>query len=157
MNIASIREIKNEITALPQDELIEFCLTIIKSRKENKEFAQYLLFERQNEELYSEKITAFLGDQFATINNTRIFFIKKGFRRIVRLANRYLKYAQNDETRVKVYLFLVRNFDSYAHDKRCFYETRKIVESLKAKLDKWISALHEDLQFDYKRKLEEIS
>ena len=102
-------------------------------------------------------MTAFLELQFAAINNTRTFFIKKGFRRIVRLANRYLKYPKNDETTIKVYLFLVIKMDSYAHENRCFYETRKMVESLIIKVKKLIATLHEDLQFDYKRKLEEIS
>jgi hypothetical protein len=45
MKTATIQEIKQELLALPHNELVELMLKLARSKKENKELLTFLLFE----------------------------------------------------------------------------------------------------------------
>ena len=52
MKAASVNDLKEELTQLPAEGLVEICLRLAKFKKENKELLNYLLFESHNEQEY---------------------------------------------------------------------------------------------------------
>ena len=146
---APIKNIKEELQHLSYQELLNFTLHILKYKKENKELAHYLLFEKQDEDGYADKIISLIKVEFSTVNFSRPFFARKGFRRINRLASKYLKYSGEAETSLKVFIFLMNEISAAGKKYRYTNLTDKIVDQYLVKSKKIILTMHEDLQFEY--------
>jgi hypothetical protein len=56
MKTATVRELKQELSHLSHNEILELCLRLSKFKKENKELLTYLLFEESNESIYIENV-----------------------------------------------------------------------------------------------------
>ena len=153
---APIKNIKEELQQLSHKELLDFSLRILKYKKENKELAYYLLFEKQDEDGYAQKIINILKDELTTINFSRTFFARKGFKRVNRLAAKYLKYSGDTESAIKVYLFLAKEIAAAGKIYRLTSLTGKLVEQHNLRTKKMIASLHEDLQFDYENLINNI-
>ena len=56
MKPATVKQLKDELKYLSNDELVNLCLRLSRFKKENKELLSYLLFEANNESGYIEGI-----------------------------------------------------------------------------------------------------
>ena len=56
MKPVTIKKIKDELNYKTSQELIELCLLLSKFKKENKELLTYLLFDKDDEEMYINKV-----------------------------------------------------------------------------------------------------
>ncbi|MBC7861863.1 MAG: hypothetical protein IAF38_02745, partial [Bacteroidia bacterium] len=56
MKVISLQELKKEFAQLPPEELVELCIALAKYKKDNKEYAGYLLFESHNKKLFIKEI-----------------------------------------------------------------------------------------------------
>jgi hypothetical protein len=104
MKTTSLKEIKTELENTPPEKLLELCLRLTKFKKENKELLTYLLFEEGNEASYVASVKEVLNELFETVNKTQLYFAKKTIRKIVRIANRYIKYSDCKTTEPDVLL-----------------------------------------------------
>lgn len=157
MQSASISTIKNELQNIPQEALVELCLRMAKYKKENKELLNYLLFENTNEQHYIDAIKQEIEVQFAEINISTLFFVKKSIRRILRMANKYIKYSGLAETEITVLIHFCKQIKALKIDYTKSTAMVNLYDSQLKKINKAMQTLHEDLQYEYEKDLELIS
>lgn len=156
MKAYSLKLIKDEVQHLSQPELVKLCLLLAKSKKENKEYLSYLLFEAGDEQLYVESLKESLSEMFEEVNVKSVYITKKNLRRIIRSANRFLKYTNIKESHVQIYIFMLQEILGLKLNLSKSLSLQKIYNSLKNKLSNLIEELHEDLQYDYLRHFKEL-
>src|SRR5688572_17441404 len=106
MKAASINEIRKELDTQDPDAIREMCMRLAKFKKENKELLTYLLFEGHNEQAYVENVKEEINEQFTTLPDGRnVYFIKKTLRKILRFANRQIKYSAIKETELELRIY----------------------------------------------------
>jgi hypothetical protein len=157
MKAATIHEIKQELQNIPTEQLSELCIRLAKFKKENKELLTYLLFESFDEQAYVENIKTEILQQFGEINTSSIYFVKKSLRKIIRTVNKYIRYAASAEAEVKLLLFFCTTLkrsgiriEKNPVIKNMFYGQLK-------KATKVIASMHEDLQYEYVKEMEELT
>lgn len=157
MQSASISTIKKELQEIPQEALIELCLRLAKYKKENKELLHYLLFENSNEQKYISSINNQIEEEFEKVNVSNMFFAKKGIRRILRLANKYIKYSDYAETEIEILIHFCKQLKSLNIDYTKSAAMVNLYNNQLKKIDKAVQTLHEDLQYDFQKAIEEIA
>lgn len=157
MQSVSISTIKNELQNIPQEALVELCLRVAKYKKENKELLNYLLFENTNEQHYIDAIKQEIEEQFAEINISNMFFAKKSIRRILRMANKYIKYSGLAETEITVLIHFCKEVKELKIDYTKSAAMVNLYNSQLKKINKAMNTLHEDIQYEYQKEIELIS
>lgn len=149
MKTATVKELKTELQHLSSFELSEICLTLSKFKKENKELLTYLLFERENEDLYIEETKEEMEEQFATINTSSTFYMKKSARKILKFTKTRIRYSKKVTTEIELLLHFCKTFKALIRSTRSSTTLLNIytreMNAIKKKTDK----LHPDLQYDY--------
>lgn len=156
MKISSIKEIKAALEQLDNKELLQACLRLAKFKKENKELLTYLLYESANEANYIQSVKLTLDELFEDVNTTNHYFAKKTLRKIVRTANRYIRYSEDETTEPEILLFVAEKMLSLKLNWKKSTALENIYLSLLKKINKSVGALHEDLQYDYQKKLKTL-
>ena len=156
MKIESIVTIKKELKHLPKEDLLTLCLRLGRFKKENKALLTYLLFESLDEDGYVTSVKNTLDELFETMNTDSYFYMKKTIRKILRQIRTYSRYSNKKSTEVELLLYFCERLNSLRpsiHRNRTFSNLyhRQVVS-----IQKKITALHEDLQYDYTIQLEEI-
>jgi hypothetical protein len=156
MKSATIHEIKQELLKVKPAQLVELCLRLGKFKKENKELLTYLLFEEHDESGYISGIKKEIDEQFAAINLSQLYFAKKSLRKIVRIINKYCRYSGSKQTEVELRIyFCVQLKESGIQIDRNPVINNLYLSQLK-KINTVLSTLHEDLQYDYLKEMEEL-
>ena len=153
MKTASLKELKAELSTLPQKAIIDLCLHLVKFKKENKELLTYLLFESKDEQTYIKDVKLIIENYFEEINKTNLYFAKKSLRKVLRQINKFIKYSGSKQTEVELLLFFCQNIKDIGISLQANTVIGNIYERQLIKISKALSLLHEDLQYDY---LEEI-
>ena len=156
MKAASVKEIKSAIENLPPAELLEICLRLVKFKKENKELATYILFDETDEAGYIKSVQSSLAFLFEDVNKTNPYFAKKTLRKIVRIANRYIRYSKEVTTEVEILIFVAETMRGLNLNWSKSTSLENIYLALVKKIKKSIQSLHEDLQYDYQDKIKLI-
>lgn len=156
MQSASLSAIKHELQHIPQEALVELCIRMAKYKKENKELLNYLLFENTNEQEYVSSIKKEMTAEFAEINVSTMFLAKKSIRRILRMANKYIKYSGQAETEIQVLVHFCKELKALKTDYTKSTAMVNLYNSQLKKINKAMQTLHEDLQYEYEKDLEEI-
>lgn len=155
MKPATISILKKELRELPQEELVDLCLHLGRFKKENKELLSYLLFDSLDEDEYIRKIKEEIDEGFSTMNQSNLYYAKKSIRKILRAVKKYIRYSKNKETEAELLLY----FCSTLGQVRLMERSQQLLNMYDGQLrmaKKAIDKLHEDLQYDYQRKLEEL-
>jgi len=157
MKISSINTIKKEIQHLPQEELVDLVYKIAKYSKDNKELLHYYLFESAYEDNYISKIKQEIDELFEVIDARSWKTMKKSIQKIIRNIKKYIKFSKEATTEIELLLYFCKhlaNFpDALDHNLVVFNIYKRQIVSLQ----KACSALHEDLQYDYKELIEEAA
>ena len=156
MKTATIKEIKDELKHLSKEELLEFCLRMGKFKKENKELLTYLLFEASNEAYYIEGLKKTIDLQFEQVNTKTYYFIKKSVRKILREIKKHIRYSKNKETAVELLIYFCKILASFNPSMNKSIALRNIYDRQMILINKTIKELDEDLQYDYRRELENL-
>lgn len=156
MIASSINEIKKELTTLDSETLLMLCMRMAKYKKENKELLTYLLFEAHHEGAYIEAIKEEISELFKDLpSNT--YLMKKSLRKILRVANKQIKYSGIKQTELEVRIF----FCTKMKDARVPRPPGSVLFNLYQQQLKKIYAilekLHEDLQGNYTQEIDYIS
>lgn len=157
MKTASVAELKKKLNDMSPKVLKELCLRLVKYKKENKELLTYLLFSADDEEGYIQEIKEEMDEAFEEINSTNLYWAKKSIRKILRLATKYIKYSGNKQTEVVVLLYFCRKMLDSGIKFKSSTTLLNLYERQVIKINKALSTLHEDLQYDYAEELQAIS
>lgn len=154
MKTATIQELKQELQSVSPAKLLELCLRLARFKKENKELLTYLLFEAHDEEAYINSVNQLIDEGFAGVTNTTPYLFKKSLRKILRIANKYIRYTGSKQVEAAVLLhFLAQWKDSGLPIDRATVLVNIYQQQLK-KIAAAIAVLHEDLQWDYRKELD---
>ena len=157
MKAATIHELKMELMNTPAAQLAELCVRLAKFKKENKELLTYLLFESFDEQAYVENIKNEMLQQFDEINTSSMYFVKKSLRKIIRTLNKYIRYTGSAEAEIKLLLFFCTTLQKSGIPVNENAVIKNMFQNQVKKISKAMSALHEDLQYEYARELEQFT
>lgn len=153
MKPASVTLIKQELSRLPQKELLQICLRLARFRNENKELMSFLLFETGNEEDFLRSVKHEIAQSFSEINPSSSYYIRKSIRKILRTINKYIRFSGSKQFEVELRLFFCRTMKSAG---MLLPEVTSIVNLYAGQLEKirkLLPLLHEDLRHDYQEEL----
>ena len=156
MKAASINEIKQELENLPAPQLAALCLRLAKFKKENKELLTYLLFENFDEQAYIQNVKQEMDEQFEEVNKTNIYFAKKSFRKILRATNKYIRFTQSKQAEIELLLHFCSKIKSSGVSLKRNAALNNLYQNQLKKINKTISTMHEDLQYDYIKEVEKL-
>jgi hypothetical protein len=156
MTVASIQEIKKELRTLDVDKVQELCMRLAKYKKENKELLNYLLFEAHNEQAYIENVKEELNDFFKTVPSSNVYFIKKSLRKILRFANRQIKYSGIKQTELEIRIFFCSKMKEAKIPRNSGTVLFNLYQQQLKKIESALVKLPEDIQADYERELKFI-
>jgi hypothetical protein len=152
----SLSRLKKDLSALPPDEIVACCIRLAKFRKESKELLQYLLHDSSDEEAYVNGVKEEMNALAAEINHSNIYYSKKSFRKILRLASRYAKFSEDPRTPVELLLHFCSLVQKSGIDIQSSKVLLNMYQSQVEKIRKMTAAMHEDLQYDYSKVLENL-
>ena len=156
MKTASISELKKDLKHSSQEELVELCLNLAKFKKENKELLTYLLYESSDEEQFIVNIKEETSFMFTEINTTSFYLMKKTVRKIQRTVKKYIRYSKQKETEVELLIHFCVELKKLRPSISKNLVLTNIFDRQKAAIEKSIQSLHEDLQYDYLKELEDL-
>ena len=148
MRTASIHELKKEMSIKNAGELLEICLRLAKFKKENKELVTYLLFEAHDQVGFIEGVKAEVLELFEGLSG-QDYLMKKGLRKILRITNKYIRYASSKEVEVELLLFFCTQIQDRRLPLHRSTQMKNIYDNQVKKVRQAVLGLHEDLQYDY--------
>ena len=156
MKAASINEIKQELNVISPAKLLELCIRLAKYKKENKELLSYLLFEAHDEAAFIESVKKDMDIQFADINQSSLYFVKKSLRKILRVAGKYIRHTGSKQSEVELLLYFCSLLKGSSIPFHRSIVLNNLYHSQLKKIDKVIGTLHEDLQYEYLKELKKL-
>ncbi len=154
---ASIQDLKSELNVLTPADLKKICLRLAKHKKENKELLSFLIYESHNPEAFLNKVKGEIDILFPEINQSNLYLAKKGLRKILRITNKHIRFADSYEAEAELLIhFCIRMKNSGIKFQNSQVLLNLYNKQLK-KINTAISKMHEDLQFDYQQELDKIS
>ncbi|MES2371842.1 MAG: hypothetical protein V4557_04630 [Bacteroidota bacterium] len=157
MKTASIQDLKQELQETSQNKLLDLCLRLAKFKKENKELLTYLLFEAHNEEAYIDSVKTLIDEGFAELPKNTTYLTKKSLRKILRITNKYIKYTGSKQAEVALVIYFCQRMKEIVPNIQRSTVLHNLYLAQIKKINAALKSLHEDLQYDYKRDLEELS
>ena len=156
MKAASVNEIKTELRERSKQELIDICVRLARYKKENKELMDFMLFQSHDLEAYIQSVKALINEEFSQVNTSNIYFAKKTLRKVLRIANKYIRYSASKTAEAEILMHYLTNFKGIRLPWQKTKATRNIYEAQLKKVRAAIDTMHEDLQYDYRRALERL-
>ncbi len=157
MKTSSLQEVKQELLELSPKELLELCVNLAKYKKDNKEYLAYLLFQSHDREGFIVQLKAEIDRQFEEMQPQKnLYYIKKSLRKILRIINKYCKYLGDKASAAEVHLYFCLKIKQAGIPIHKSARLTNLFNAEEKKIRTLISALHEDLQADFLRELEEM-
>jgi len=157
MKAASISDIKQELTNLPPQQILELCLRLAKYKKDNKELLNYLLFEANDEQTYISNVKTEMEEAFAEINQSNLYFAKKSLRKILRNTAKHIRYTASKQAEVELLLHFCQTLKHSGIPLKNSTVLNNLYQFQLKKVAKVIATLHEDLQYDYLKELNQLT
>jgi type III secretory pathway component EscV len=156
MQTATLHQLKKELETLDRDSILQICLRLARSKKENKELLSYLIYDANNEDRFRQSIKTDMQAEFLEINRSNIYWIKKSLRKILRNADKVIRFSGSKETEIELRIHFLRQIKI---NNLPVHQSKVLVNMLQTQLKKINTAIdkvHEDLQYDYGLELDEI-
>jgi hypothetical protein len=156
MKSVTAKELSQELTYRTPKELRDLCLRLARFKKENKELLTYLLFESADELSFIRNVKQEMDEEFAHINRTNYYFIRKSVRKILKNTRKYIRYSQKKQTEVELLLHFCARLKSLSPP---IERNTALMNLYNRQIDmiiKKVALLHEDLQHDYGIELREL-
>lgn len=150
---ATVHVLKKELNHCSEEQLIELCLRLAKFKTENKELLSYLLFEASNEDEYIKDVKASITKQFKGLNTRTYYFMRKGIRKILRDTKKFIRYSQKKKTSVELLIHFCVELKNVKPSIQKNTALLNIFETTIKSIEKNVTALHEDLQYDFRKEL----
>ncbi len=156
MSSHSISQIKKELQTLEAEQLTQLALRLAKYKAENKELLSYLLFKAHDEQSFIGEVKEEIDESLTTLNAGNLYWAKKTIRKALRVTNKYIRYSGIKETEVELRLHFCRQMKESGLTFRQSTALANLYEGQIKKLEKALSTLHEDLQYDYRTQMEDL-
>lgn len=156
MKASSVHEIKQELKDRDKKELVEICLRLAKYRKENKELIDFILFQSHDLEGYIDQVKTEIEEGFSQMNTNNLYFAKKTIRKVLRIANKYIRYSGSKTAEVEILMHYLTNFKGIKLPWQRTKATKNIYDAQLKKIRAAIATMHEDLQWDYLKQVERL-
>ncbi|MEX6626042.1 hypothetical protein [Tenacibaculum salmonis] len=156
METATIKALKDELKHQNTNQLLELCLKLARFKKENKELLTYLLFESDDEERYILSIKNEIDVLFENINTKSYFFIRKSARKILTITKKYIRFSKKKETEVELLIYYCVKLKNFAPSIKNSPRLQSILTTQIKLIEKLLTGLHEDLQYDYRIELDKL-
>lgn len=156
MKAATISKLKKELDTLTVEDVIDACMKMAKYKKENKELLSYLLFDSNYEPEYINTIKNDIDLQFSEINMNNLYYAKKSIRKIVRTINKYIRYSGQKRTEVEIRIYFCRKLKESGIRIHSSTTLSNLYNAQMLRINKAVSMLHEDLQYDYQQLIKQI-
>ena len=156
MKLASVNEIKEELLHLSQKDLLAYCMRLVKFKKENKELMNYLLFQSNNQALYLKQVKEEISELYKEINSTNLYFAKKSLRKILRITNKYIKHTSSGQVEIELLVHYCITLQSSGIPFERSTALNNLYQAQVKKIEKALSTLHEDLQYDYSKLVQQL-
>ncbi len=156
MKPASISQLKNELKHKSQEEILALCLRLARFKKENKELLSYLLFEEHNEMGYIKDIKEEIDIEFANINLSSYYYIKKSVRKIQKTIRKYNRFSKKKETEVELFIHFCKRLRSMKPSINNNVALMNLYYKQMESIKKIVKTLHEDLQLDYESEMKNL-
>ena len=153
MKPASVSEVKKILEKKSQRELLDYCMRLVKFKKENKELVTFLLFEADDISAYLEKIKQETNDLFSEINKSNVYFIKKSIRKILKNINKQIRFTLSKQAEAELLIHFCNCFNDYSIPVKKSRQLSNLHQAQLNRIEKILPSLHPDLQFDLKRQL----
>ena len=101
-------------------------------------------------------VKAEIDELFSIINTNTYFYIKKSVRKILRRLKTYIRYSKNKETEIELLLFFCEKLTKIKPSIKNNTVLKNLYLREKTAIKKKLLVLHEDLQYDYNLKLNEL-
>jgi len=157
MTPASVADIKSALKNQDQKALTELVLRLARYKKENKELLSYLIFHSDDLRAYLAEVKEEMDEGFAAMNKGSIYLAKKTVRKVLRLANKHIRYTAAKEAEIELLLHFCQGMRKAKIDLFRSTALQNLFNSQLKKIRSAISSLHEDLQYEYEREVELIS
>jgi len=152
MKTATVQELKQELQAVSHHKLLELCLRLAKFKKENKELLTFLLFEAHDEEAYINSVKVLIDEGFTELPKANLYLTKKSLRKILRITNRYIKYSGSKLAEATLLIYLKSSGIHYSKTT----VLKNMYEMQLKKINTAMKTLHEDIQYDLQKELNEL-
>lgn len=156
MKAATINELKQELSNTSPVQLTELCLRLARFKKENKELLTYLLFEAHDTAAYIQSVKLDIDLQYEQMNKSNVYFIKKSLRKILRTINKYTRYSGLPTVEIELLIYFCAAMKALDLNMDKNPVLFNLYHNQLKKINKTLAALHEDLQYDYKREVEKL-
>lgn len=156
MKASTINELKQELLNASSSTLVDLCLRLARFKKENKELLTYLLFESHDERGFIKGVKAEMSFQFADINKSNVYFVKKSLRKILGTAKKNIRYSGSATVEVELLIYfceLVKDLNIPVDKNPVIFN---IYQNQLKKINKALKGLHEDLQYDYLKAINKL-
>ena len=156
METASLSEIKKELKMVAPEQLQELCLRMAKYKKENKELLNYLLFESVNKQVFIQNVKKEIDEQFKHLNMSSFYIAKKTLRKVLKTTDKYIKFSGSKETEIELLVYFCQKMRESGIRMRSHRVILNMYLRQVERINKVLSGLHEDLQFDYEEEINEL-
>lgn len=157
MESASINRIKAELNELSQKQLVDTCIALGRYKKDNKEYLDYLLFHAHDKHGFILSVKELIDKHFNDLNTEgNLYYVKKSLRKLLRIIVKYSKYLANKNLTAELHLYFCKKFKASGIAYQKSQQLINMYEQQIKKIKTTIASLHEDLQSDYLRELDEI-
>jgi len=156
MKASTINELKQELVNAPAPTLVDLCLRLARFKKENKELLTYLLFEAHDNPAYIKAVKEEMALQFVDINKSNVYFVKKTLRKILRNVKKYIRYSGLAIVEVELLIYFCESMKelNISIDKNPVLFN--IYQNQLKNIQKALKDLHEDLQYDYLKAVDQL-
>ncbi|RYY95328.1 MAG: hypothetical protein EOO11_16075 [Chitinophagaceae bacterium] len=156
MTPASIPDIKTALKNYDAKELAELVLRLARYKKDNKELLSYLIFDADNLPAYLLGVKEEMDEGFAEMNKSSVYLAKKTIRKVLRIANKHIRYVGRKEAEIELLLHFCVSVKGSKLPLQKSTVLLNLYNGQVKKIRAAIDSLHEDLQYDYLRELERI-
>jgi hypothetical protein len=156
MNSASISEIKKELQRLDADALHAICLRLAKYKKENKELLSYLLSDAHDEAGYIRSVKEEMDAMFLELDGRNLYIVKKMLRKILRMANRQIKYSGIPQTELELRIYFCEKVKEADVPLTIGTVLYNLYQQQLKKITTVLAKLPEDYQVDYASAIEDL-
>ena len=156
MKPASTTDIKQRLKETEKKELVEICLRLARFKKDNKELLSYLLFEKDDLTNYVKNVKEEIDEGFSIINTSNVYFAKKTIRKVLRIANKHIRYTSDKTAEADILLHYLTDFRGLSLNWQKSTALSNLYKGQVKKIAAAIASMHEDLQYEYTRELNRL-
>ena len=157
MRSASVKEIRDELAALPHKELMALLQRLARFKKENKELMTFLLFESQDLDGYLSTVRQEMLEGMLDIRPRQSWLAKKTIRKTLRIAMKHIRLSASRQVEADLLLHFLRLVIDSGIDLGSNPVVLNLCHTQLRKIDAAIEAMHEDLQFEYRMESERMA